>query len=246
MFEITLSNVDLLKNTIPIIAEIIDEGVFKVDKNGLSMISPDRSMIAVVDFKLLPTAFDEFKSEGSDEVGLNLSNFVSIIKRLRSGDSVTLKFDGNEFEIISKGAWKRKFTLPILDISMEKPPIEQLEFSGKVVMASGILEDGIADALIIDDSVVFEASNEYFKLWAKSELSATELQLVKGDEGLYEINVKDSIKARYPLEYLKKMIKASKLSDKVELEFGTDYPLRLTFKEIDKVHMGFILAPREE
>ena len=57
----SLSNVDLLRNSIPIISEIIDEGVFKVDSNGLSLLSPDRSMIAVVNFQLLASAFDDFK-----------------------------------------------------------------------------------------------------------------------------------------------------------------------------------------
>jgi len=36
MFKMILSDVDLLKNSISIIAEIIDEGVFHVDQNGIS------------------------------------------------------------------------------------------------------------------------------------------------------------------------------------------------------------------
>ena len=81
MFRITLSNADLLKNSIPIIAEIIDEGVFKVDSNGLSLLSPDRSMIAVVDFRLLASAFDDFKVTGEETLGLNLSNLVAVINK---------------------------------------------------------------------------------------------------------------------------------------------------------------------
>ena len=48
MFKITLSNVGLLTQSIPIIAEIIDEGVFKIDSNGISLVSPDRAMISVI------------------------------------------------------------------------------------------------------------------------------------------------------------------------------------------------------
>jgi hypothetical protein len=54
------------------------------------------------------------------------------------------------------------------------------------------------------------------------------------------------MRSRYPLEYLKKMMKASKFSDKVLLEFSNDYPLKLIFKDIDKIHLSFVLAPRVE
>ena len=76
MFRIVLSDVDVLKNSIPIISEIIDEGLFRVDQNGISMLSPDRAMVAVIDFKILSSAFDEFKAQGEDYLGLNMASFI--------------------------------------------------------------------------------------------------------------------------------------------------------------------------
>ena len=130
MFKITLGNADLLKNSIPIIAEIIDEGVFKVDAKGLSLVSPDRSMIAMVDFHLLSTAFEDFKVTGENNVGLNLTNLVAVIKRIKTGEKVVLsKEDGsNILEVVMKGKGVRKFEVPLLNISSEKPPLDQLKF----------------------------------------------------------------------------------------------------------------------
>ena len=45
---------------------------------------------------------------------------------------------------------------------------------------------------------------------------------------------------------LKKMIKAGKLSKNIVLEFGTDYPMRLSFRMLDKMSLQFVLAPRVE
>ena len=59
MFKMVLSNTNLLKNSIPIIAEIIDEGVFKISHNGLSLLSPDRTMVSVVDLHIPSSAFEE-------------------------------------------------------------------------------------------------------------------------------------------------------------------------------------------
>lgn len=248
MFKVSLSNVDLLRNSIPIISEIIDEGVFKVDSNGLSLLSPDRSMIAVVNFQLLASAFDDFQVTGEDTLGLNLANLVAVIKRVKTGDKVTLKKDEgmNALEVILEGRGKRRFEIPLLDITGEKPPIDQLDFKGKIEMDSSVLEEGISDVDIVDDSVVFETHPDLFKMWAKGDVSSAQLELKKGEEGLTKLESSEPLRARYPIEYLKKMVKAAKLSGQVAIEFGTDYPMRLNFKDIDKVNLSFILAPRVE
>ncbi len=244
-FRITLSDTDLLLNSVPIIAEIIDEGVFKVNQNGLSLLSPDRTMVAVVDFQLLSSAFEEFKVESDAELGLNLANLVAVLKRVKSGDKLTLQLgEKNRLEIIMEGNGKRRFEIPLLDIKTEKPPVEQLNFPGKIELETGILENGIADADVVSDSVVLEAGPESFKMWAKGDVSSAELELKKGDNGLLNITAQSSVKARYPLEYLKKMVKAAKLSKQAIIEFGTDYPMRIEFKAIDKVILKFVLAPR--
>jgi len=41
-------------------------------------------------------------------------------------------------------------------------------------------------------------------------------------------------------------MQASKLSDEVSIQFNKDYPLKLEYKEINKVMLSFILAPRVE
>ena len=249
MFKITLSNADLLKNSIPIIAEIIDEGVFKVDAKGMSLVSPDRSMIAMVDFHLLSTAFEDFKVTGENLLGLNLANLVAVIKRVKTGDKVVLTKEdaSNTLQVMIKGAGgSRKFEIPLLNITSEKPPLDQLKFTGKIEVDSGILEEGITDADIVDDSVVFETDHHCFKIWAKGDINSSEFEIKKGETGLDKIEVTEPIRARYPLEYLKKMIKAAKFSDKVMVEFANDYPLKMVFRDIDKIHLSFVLAPRVE
>jgi proliferating cell nuclear antigen len=247
MFRLVMNDGDLLKKSIPIIAEIIDEGVFRINQNGLSLLSPDRTMVAVVDFSIPSAAFDEFSVEGVQEVGVNMSSLVDVIKRIKSNDKVIIQSGKDNRVLINlEGSGKRKFKLALLDIKTEKPPIDQLKFTGRVELKSELLEDAIADAEIVADSLVMQASPELFRITTKGDTSSTELELRKGEEGLVNMQASDSLRARYPLEYLKKMIKAAKISDKVMLEFGTDYPMRLGFTAVDRISLKFILAPRVE
>ncbi|MBU0953769.1 MAG: proliferating cell nuclear antigen (pcna) [Nanoarchaeota archaeon] len=245
MFRAVLSDVDLLKNSIPIISEIIDEGVFRADENGLTLMSADRTMVAVVDFKILSTAFDEFKVEGKPTLGLNMTSFVAILRRAKSGDKMIMEVgEKNRLKITLKNGRIRSFEIPLLDITTDKPPIDQLSFTGKVDVDSQVLEEGIADADVIGDSVFMEATPEQFSMYAKGDVSSARLDLSKEDKGLLKIGVGGTIRSQYPLEYLKKMIKASKLASNLSLEFGADYPLRLSFIATDKLQLSFVLAPR--
>jgi len=246
MFKITLSDVGLLTNSIPIISEIIDEGVFKIDQNGMSLVSPDRAMISVIDFKILSSAFDSYTVDGETTIGLNLDNFAAVLKRVKSTDKITLESTGksNRLRIIIEGNSTRIFEIPVIDVNIEKPPIDQLNFSGQIEMASRVFEEGISDAEIIGDSVVLEAGPENFKMYAKGDISSAHLEMKKKDSDILKHTVQSPIKSQYPLEYLKKIIKAAKLSKNMVLEFGNNYPLRITFKDIDKMQLSFILAPR--
>lgn len=246
MLKATLSNAEVLKNSVGIISEIIDEAVFTFDSNGLSLLSPDRNMVAVIDFRLLSSAFDEYNVEKEVKIGLNLPNLVSVLKRIKGTDKITFSMPKNKLELTVEGSNKRTFEIPVLDIKRDKPPIDQLAFPAKIDLESVVFEDGIEDALVIGDSVVFEANPELFKIWSKSDTSSWQVELQKGQQGLINVDAKENLKARYQLEYLKKMAKACKISKQVTLEFGTDYPLRLAFKEIDKVNLNFILAPMSE
>jgi len=245
MFKAALNNVSLLTDSISTIAELIDEGIFKINKEGISMVAADRAMVAVVDFQILATAFDKFDVDQDHSVGMNVANLLSVLKRATAEDKATFNLQDAKLEIVLENASRRRFVIPLLDISQEEvPPIDQLEFTCKAEVKPGILQSGIADAEIVADSVLFEADRNRFGMRAEGDISSAQLELEKGNQSLLDLKTDGDIKARYPLEYLKKIIKASKIANSVSLEWGQDYPMKLSFKSTDKVSLTFILAPR--
>ena len=75
-------------------------------------------------------------------------------------------------------------------------------------------------------------------------MSQAKIEIKEGDN--IKIEASEKVKAKYSIEYLKKMIGAGKLSENVELKFNKDYPLKIDFKAVDKLLLSFILAPRVE
>ncbi|HDH91363.1 MAG TPA: proliferating cell nuclear antigen (pcna) [Candidatus Aenigmarchaeota archaeon] len=245
MFKATLSDPDLLVIPISTIAELIDEGVFNISKDKISLIAADRAMVAAVDFNILATAFDSYELEKETSIGLNISNLLSVLKRARSKDKITLSLKDSKFEIFLHNSTKRRFVVPLIEISQEEvPSIEQLQFTVKVELKPEILRESIKDAEIVSDAITFEASPKSFIMRAEGDISQTESILEKGNEDLLELDAKETVKARYPIDYLKKMIKAARLADSVIIEFAQEYPMKLSFKVMDKVSLVFVLAPR--
>jgi proliferating cell nuclear antigen len=240
-----MSDSRLLRDSISTIGELIDEGIFKADKNGLSLIAADRAMVAVVDFKLPATIFDKFEVDKEQTIAVNMTNLVSVLKRVLGNEKLELELKDNKLEIKMRNASTRKFMVPLLDITQEEiPPINQLDFKARVKVKADVLKSGIEDADIVSDSIVFEASKDSFNLRASGDISSTELTLEKGNDALLDINATGVVIARYPLDYLKKIIKASKLADEINLRWSKDYPIRMDFTSVDKVSLGFVLAPR--
>lgn len=244
-FKAVMSDPGLLKDSVATVSELIDEGIFKVDKNGITLLAADRAMVAVVDLKLPATVFDKFEVEDLQTIPINMTNFVSVLKRINPGEKLEIELKDKKLHIKMENGSVRRFTLPLLDISQDDiPPISQLDFAATAKIKSDVLKNGIDDAEVVSDSVVLKAVGSVFNMRATGDISSSELTLEKKNKALMDLNAKGEVQSRYPLEYLKKMIKASKLSDETLIQWSKDYPMRMEFKSLDKVSLAFVLAPR--
>ena len=79
---------------------------------------------------------------------------------------------------------------------------------------------------------------------AEGDLSKALIEIKPDDVTIIKTTSTDKFKAKYSLEYLKKMIAGGKLADTVSLHFNTDYPLKIEYKLTDVLLLSFILAPR--
>ena len=221
------------------------EARLKITQNSIEIEAMDPANVAMVIFKLLSSAFTEFSVEQDMEIGVNLSNLKQILRRAGPSDNLTLEVVDNKLNIKIQGTAVRKFSIPLLDIEEKTQKIPELNFPVTVSTSSSILNDAIEDAGIVAESVAFGLSENKFIISAEGDLSKANIEISPDDETKIK-SENSNAKAKYSVEYLKKMISSSKLSDTVEINFNTDYPLKLEYKVVDKLLLAFILAPRVE
>ncbi len=242
--KLTIADPSYLKTSIDIISQLVSEAKFKINATAMELIAMDAANVSMVIFKLFSSSFVEYKVDGDTEIALNLLNLKKILSRSKKSDIITLELsEDNRLKVVLKSNVVRTFYLPLIEIEESEQKIPQLEFKVKLKTKSDIIKDAIDDADVIADSVSFLIENNKFVIEAKGDSSKVRVE-VSNDENTNIEKSEEGVKAKYSVEYLKKMIKASKISEDVIVQFASDYPLQLDFIEQDKVQMTFILAPR--
>lgn len=246
--KLTLAEPKYFKDSITIISELVNEAKLKVTQDAIEMVAMDPANVAMVVFKLLSSAFAEYDVDKDTEICINLANLKQILRRCGQSDVLSLELDddANKLKIQFKGNSVRTFSLPIIELDEKDQKVPDLTFPLTVKTPTEVLEEAVEDVDIVAESVSLGVEPKKFTIEADGDLSNAKIEIKTGDGTTIKTRSEDEVKAKYSIEYLKKIVRGGKLSEIAEMSFNKDYPLKVEFKEVDKVMLSFILAPRVE
>jgi proliferating cell nuclear antigen len=236
-----LDHPKLFSEIISIISELVLEVRLRVNNEGMRIIAIDPANVAMVSFKFPLSAFSAIEVEKEEVLGVSLENLKAVLRRIKSGSVLSIIKEENMLKFQIQDKIKREFNLALIEIDTEEKEVPNLEFSSKIEMPSQDFAEAIEDSMVVADACSFAAESDKFIIQAKGSLNS-----FKSEYSSDEVNIQASeSRSKYSLEYLQKMIKATRLTDKIIINFSTDYPLRLDFIT-PFVELMFILAPRVE
>ena len=243
--KLTLAEPRTLVDSINVISEIVNEVRFRIDTEKIDLVAMDPANVAMIDFKLFNTAFSEYDVDKEYDLCVSLDSLKSVLKRTKPSDILTLELDEekNKLKVQLKSDNTRTFNLALIDVDEKEQKVPDLNFTVCVETSSIVFDEAIQDADVIADAVVLEVSGDKFIVRGESNLSDVSAEIIKDDETKIQFSG-EGVTSKYSIEYLKKLIKGGKLANKVKLQFGKDYPLRVDYLVQDKLNLGFILAPR--
>lgn len=240
--KLSLAEPKYLKDGLSIVSEIVTEATFKITSDVMELVAMDPANVAMVIFRLPASSFVSYQIDGPTAITINLNNLKQVLRRAKSSDVLTLEIDENKLKVELQSTSKRTFHLPLIDVEDEEQKIPELSFSVDITTASSVLNDAIDDVDVVGESVTFGASKDQFLISSKGDLTKAAVEILS--DQVTSISCSEDAKAKYSIEYLKKMIQGAKLADKVSVQFSKDYPLKLNYSVRDKVELLFILAPR--
>ncbi len=244
--KLTLAEPKYLKESISIISDLVNDVTFKIDKDKIELIAMDPANVAMVMFRLLSSAFLEYEVNKDTTLCVNLDQLKQVLKRTKPTDTLHLSLDEekNRLNINLRGESNRNFHLALIHLEEKEQRIPQLQFPVKIEMSTSFFDEAIEDMDVVSDAVVLQAEQQKFVIHASGNTSEGRVELQQGDGINISMDTKNIVKSKYSIEYLKKIIKGSRLSDQVSLWFAKDYPLKVEYKVIDKLSFSVILAPR--
>jgi len=249
LFKVKISDAKLLRDSVTAISTLVDEGTFNVDSEGISMRAMDPSRVAMVDFEMQKTVFDEFVSDKDTKICLNLNELLKLLRRAGKDEPVELLLDEKtgQFVVTVRGKYVRTFRMPTLEASEDEVPTPKVPFNVKVTLTTDGLRQSLEDVALVSDYVRMETDGETVLMNAKGDIMGANVELKKGSDALLSLEAKEPSKSNFPLSYLSEIVKAAAAtSDIVTMEFSTDMPIRLDFKQRYDGRLVYFLAPRIE
>jgi proliferating cell nuclear antigen len=237
-----LDHPKIFSEIVGIISDLVLEVRIKVNKEGMRIVAIDPANVAMVLFKLPASAFAELDVDNEEVLGVSLESLKAVLRRIKPGSILIMTREENELKIQIRDKIKKEFNLALIEVEGEEKGVPNLDFNSRVEMSAIDFSEAIEDCSVVADSCSFISDIDRFVIQAKGSLNS-----FKSEFSSDELNVQTIEKSgsKYSLEYLQKMVKATKLVDKVKINFSNDYPLRLDFTT-PFIELSFILAPRVE
>ncbi len=246
MFELKIDNAKYWRDCVESIVNLVDEGLFNIAKEGISLKAMDPSSISMVSFAMPAKAFSKYDVEKSAGVGLNMENLSKILSRTRDGESLVIRDVDNKIllEFIGQGS-RRRYKLQMIDVkkNVEKEP--SVQFDANVEMVGEPLKDMIKDASLISSYISFKASKDQFAVSARGD--SGELEALHEKEGslLKKFEVEKNADATFNLEFLENMVKSCPIGSVINIGLKTNEPLKLSYG-IGDAQITYFLAPYME
>jgi proliferating cell nuclear antigen len=240
---------ETLKEVIDVISTLVDEAKFKITKEGINIKAVDPAHVAMVDLSLSTKAFEEYKVTDV-ELGIDIDKFKDVLKLADTpSDILTLEYNKDKNKVVVDiGNIKRIMSL--VDTStMVDTKVPALNLPVKVVVKASAISKGIRASEKISDHIALVVSPDRLELTAKGNSEESAILTLTKDmkDDVEELECKQNTKSLFSIDYFMKMIKSVGASDKVTMNIGADYPVKLEFNIADgNGRVMYLLAPRIE
>ena len=248
MVRVRFRDATTWKYAILAISKIIEEASFKISEEGIKLRAMDPSGVALVDFYIPSEAFSEYDVKYETILTTSIGDLARILRRARRGDELVLEIEADKLGIVFEGKGKRTFILPSLESTYQELPEISFEETFKCRMLPRVFKDTIRELEPISDAVELYApgSSDVLYVKAQGEIAEAEITLSQSSGAIIEYESTGEARSKYTIGYLIDITIALPVSDVLDLGFGVETPLRMTYELPLGGKLQFYVAPRTD
>ncbi len=243
MFEIQIDDARVWKSCIDAIVNLIEEGTFEIETEGIRLRAMDPSQIAMVSFFMPKSAFSDYKVSSANRIGLNFENLSKIMARTRGSEKLLMSLDENKLVMdFQSEESKRNFKVPLVEMPPGSHKDLKIEHDAVVTITASSLKEALRDAVLISSHITLEAGSFGFRVDAHGDNADLLLEGGQKGDGI-KVEAKQSAKATFPLKYLDDISRACPDGEKMTIHLKSNKPLKMEYK-IGEAEVIYFLAPR--
>lgn len=241
MFKLRVK-MEVLRELVDVVSTLVSEVKLSISKDGLEAKAVDPSHVAMLVLKLQKAVFEEFTGEATD-IGVDIEKLKEVLRLSKPGDIIDLQFDGKNRLVASVGRVTRQMAV-VDPAGITDPKVPNVSPPATVTVKTEDVRQGIRGSESFTDHVTLSLDPDAFTLHSEGDTDRLDLRLPK--EMLARLDVKESVKSMYPLDFFSAMVKSIS-SDEATLHVGNEYPLKIEFAMgMGRGEGRYLLAPRVE
>jgi len=231
------------------IEKIIEDGVFVVNDEGLSLRALDTSHVVMIDLFYPKDSFDEWEVAEEATFGVSFKEFSKILRRAQKNDELVIEAKDTFLDVIfsEPSLGERVFRIPQVSLTYEKLPEPKIEFTVRAKVFSATFRDVIRDLETIGETLIIRAPEEADKLImeARGDVEQVEIELPLGSS-LIELQVDSPDKSAYSIDYFSQMRAAAQAADTVSISYAEYAPIKVDMEYTGGGRLTFYVSPKEE
>jgi len=237
-----------MKTFLDHVAPLTDNGMFLIDKKGLSFQSMDGSHVALLEFFLAASYFDVFKLKNARSLGVSLVNLAKVFKQIPKESTIvwTEKKDKVIMLVETSTTQSAKWELPLMNIDTEQLAIPHTCYPCVLTLPTKRLHhllNNLSSSLGAD-TVEMCLDETELQLTAENASGMNATLRERVDKTLSIISSRPQ-KCSLALGFLLKFVKSSPLTEMVTVSLLEDNPVKLSYVlPEEKGFMHFFLAPK--
>jgi len=244
------SQCSALKALFDTLKDLLEDACLEFDHDGVRLVSPDSTHIAMVHLRLDADSFEEFHCPRPVAVGINITRLFKLIKSVSSSDTLTFFVDSNHATSLGlrvesgERRTNTTFKIGMMDISPIKIDLPPIECDSCISLSSTDLQKIIRDMSSIADRVEVTNTKDQLKLACSGDFCSQETVLEESNKFsssmLMNANI---IQGVFSLSYLAIFCKCSALCPAVEINLRNDWPIIFRYTVAALGELKLCLSP---
>jgi len=256
MFEARLTNGVTMKQIIESIKDLVKDCNLDCSEEEVSIQSMDSAHVSLVAVRLGSGAFDHYRCDRPNALGLNTANMSKIFKMLNNDDTVTFKAEdeGDSLMLLFEGQKNdtiADFELKLMDIDYEQLGIPDTPYKCSVKMPSREFERIVRDLQVLGDTCTISCGKEGVRFSVTGSIGTGNILTRANaspdkEKDQVIIDMEEPVELNFALRYLNFFTKATSLSDHVLISMSPEVPVVIEYPIQDYGYVKYYLAPKIE